>query len=88
MRKLFSEEITNNGKDIGNDSDVEPRCDTSISSDAQQGSSGAGPAAPQLEGRLGAAPAVMQLTGFQCHWPIGAVDSDEFHFCAEPAEPA
>jgi hypothetical protein len=45
------------------------------------------PVAPPLEGRLGAGPAVMQLTGFQCRWPIGAADSDGFHFCAEPADP-
>jgi hypothetical protein len=50
-------------------------------------SSDAGVAAPPLEGRLGAGPAVMQLTGVQCRWPIGAADSDEFHFCAEPADP-
>jgi hypothetical protein len=29
----------------------------------------------------------MQLTGFQCRWPIGVVESDEFHFCAERAQP-
>jgi hypothetical protein len=43
--------------------------------------------APPLEGRLGAGPAVVKLTGFQCRWPIGAADSDGFHFCAEPADP-
>jgi hypothetical protein len=53
----------------------------------KRSSLGAGVAAPPLEGRLGAGPAVMQLTGLQCRWPIGAADSDEFHFCAEPADP-
>ena len=42
---------------------------------------------PPLEGRLGAGPAISELTRFQCCWPIGAADSDEFHFCAEPADP-
>jgi hypothetical protein len=45
-------------------------------------------AAPPLEDRLGAAPAVMQLARFQCRWPIGSVDSDTFHFCARPTDPA
>ena len=55
--------------------------------DKPTGELGAGGAAPPLEGRRGAGPAVMQLTGLQCRWPIGSADSDEFHFCAEPADP-
>ncbi len=62
------------------------RCSFDLS-DAQQTPLGADPARPPLEDRLGAAPAVMRLTRFQRRWPIGAVGDDEFHFCAEPAQP-
>jgi hypothetical protein len=44
-------------------------------------------AAPPLEGRLGAGPAVMRLTGFPRRWPLGAADSDGLHGCAQPADP-
>lgn len=56
--------------------------------DVEQAALGAIPGAPPLEGRLGPALAVMQLTHFQCRWPIGSVDSDKFHFCAKPTDPA
>jgi len=61
-------------------------CSTKLSA-VQKLPLGAGASAPPLEGRLGAGPAVVELTGFQCRWPIGAADSDGFHFCAEPADP-
>ena len=61
-------------------------CSTKLSA-VQKLPLGAGASAPPLEGKLGAGPAVVQLTGFQCRWPIGAADSDGFHFCAEPADP-
>lgn len=44
------------------------------------------PAPPPLEGQLGSVAAVMQLTNSQCRWPIGALNSDTFHFCARPVD--
>ncbi len=44
------------------------------------------PKQPPLTDRMGVGPAVAALTQDQCCYPLGAVDSDQFHFCAAPVD--
>ncbi len=45
------------------------------------------PMTPPLQGRMGAGPAVLAVTPYQCEWPIGDPTSEDFHFCSERRNP-